>query len=65
MKGNEEKFNFKWKLVENYFNALMVITFTVLIVYGIINNDAYCLVAAAVGAVAGPFIATFIDKKSQ
>jgi uncharacterized membrane protein len=58
-------FNFRWKLVENYFNALMVIVFTVLIVYGVVNNSPYHLAAAAVGAMAGPFIATFIDKKSQ
>ncbi|MFH1229818.1 MAG: hypothetical protein V1678_05360 [Candidatus Aenigmatarchaeota archaeon] len=63
MKG--KNFNFKWKLIENYFNALMVITFAVLIVYGIVDDNVYYLVAAAVGAVAGPFIATFIDKKSQ
>jgi hypothetical protein len=63
MKGKD--FNFGWKLVENYFNALMVIVFTVLIVYGIVNDSLYHLAAAAVGAVLGPFIATFIDRKSQ
>jgi hypothetical protein len=57
-------FDFKWKLIENYFNALMVIVFSILIAYGVVYNDSTYLLLAVIGSVLGPFIATFIDKRS-
>lgn len=60
-----KKFSFRWKLVENYFNALMVIVFTVFVIYALVYGKVEYVVLAILGAIAGPFIATFIDKKSQ
>jgi len=60
-----EKLNFKWKLIENYFNALMVIAFTTLLILAFTTREMSYAILMLVGAVMGPFIATFIDKKSM
>jgi hypothetical protein len=59
-----ERFNFRWKLIENYFNALMVIVFATLLILAFTTSEMIYVLLMVIGAVAGPFIATFIDKKS-
>ena len=61
----EENFNFKWKLTENYFNAMIVLIFSLLIIYAFVYNSFLHLILAGVWGVVCPFIATFLDKKSQ
>ncbi len=60
-----EKLNFKWKLIENYFNALMVIVFATLLILAFTTSDMSYVILMVIGAVSGPFIATFIDKRSS
>jgi fatty acid desaturase len=61
----DDNFNFKWKLTENYFNATMVLIFTLLIIYAYVYNSFLHLVLAGLWGVVCPFIATFFDKKSH
>jgi len=63
--SEERKFNFKWKLIENYFNGFMVFSFTLLFTYAFVyKNDLYFAIAILWGLLC-PFLATFIDKKSH
>jgi hypothetical protein len=61
----ERTFNFKWKLIENYFTALTLFFFTLFFTYGFVYGDLSVLVLAIVWGAISPFIATFLDKKSQ
>lgn len=61
----KKDFNFKWKLIENYFNALMVIVFVSLILLAILSGDITYIILLVIGVIVGPFMATFIDRKSQ
>jgi uncharacterized membrane protein len=65
MKKKNESFNFKWKLTENYFNAVIVLIFTLLIIYAFVYNSITHLILAGLFGLICPFIATFIDKKSH
>lgn len=58
-------FRFKWKLTENYFNALMVFGFTILVSHAIVNDDVAMMYLAMFLGVVFPFIATLIDMKSH
>lgn len=61
----EENFNFKWKLTENYFNLFIVLVGAFLIFYALINNNMQYIFLAVLWGLVCPFIATFIDKKSN
>jgi len=61
----DDDFNFKWKLTENYFNALIVLIFSLLIIYAYVYNSMLHIVLAGLWGLVCPFIATFIDKKSH
>ena len=65
MKRKKENFNFKWKLTENYFNATIVFIFTLLLTYGFVYNSMLHLILAGLWGLVCPFIATFLDKKSN
>jgi hypothetical protein len=65
MKKDDENFNFKWKLTENYFNALIVLIFSLLIIYAYVYNSMLHMVLAGLWGLVCPFLATFIDKKSH
>jgi uncharacterized membrane protein len=65
MKKRNEKFNFMWKLTENYFNAIIVLIFSLLIIYAFVYNSTTHLILAGIFGLVCPFIATFIDKKSN
>jgi len=61
----DDDFNFKWKLTENYFNALIVFIFSLLIIYAYIYNSMLHMILAGLWGLVCPFIATFVDKKSH
>ena len=65
MKNKKDDFNFKWKLTENYFNAAIVFIFTLLLTYGFVYNSTLHFIIAGVWGLVCPFIATFLDKKSN
>lgn len=65
MARGREKFNFKWKLIENYFNGFLVFSFTFLFAYGLVYRDKLVLMLSVIWGLIAPFIATFLDKKSQ
>jgi len=65
MKKRKEKFNFMWKLTENYFNAIIVLIFSLLIIYAFVYNSTIHLILAGIFGLVCPLIATFIDKKSN
>ena len=65
MKNKNEKFNFKWKLTENYFNAFIVLVFSLLIIYAFVYKSTIYLILAGIFGLLCPFIATFLDKKSH
>jgi hypothetical protein len=60
-----KSFKFKWKLTENYFNAIMVFSFTILVAHAIVYNDLFFMALAAVLGIIFPLIATLIDIKSH
>jgi len=64
-KRRKENFNFMWKLTENYFNAIIVFIFTLLIIYAFVYNSMPHLIIAGLWGLVCPFIATFLDKKSH
>ena len=64
-KRKKENFNFKWKLTENYFNATIVLLFSLLIIYGFVYNSMLHIFLAGIWGLICPLIATFIDKKSH
>lgn len=59
------KFNFKWKLVENYTAAFLGLIFLWIFVNGLINNDFTQLGIALLIIFVAPFLVTFLDKKSS
>ena len=61
----EDDFNFKWKLIENYFNAFLVFLFTLLFVYYLIYHDTSYIIIILIGVLVGPVLATLLDKKSH
>jgi hypothetical protein len=61
----KDDFNFMWKLTENYFNLLLVLVGSILVIYAIVYNNTLCIILAIFWGLIGPFIATFIDKKSN
>jgi len=61
----KDEFNFLWKLTENYFNAVMVLIFSLLIIYAFVYNSMVHLFLAGLWGLVCPFLATFIDKKSN
>ena len=65
MKKRKEKFNFMWKLTENYFNAAIVLIFSLLIIYAFVYESTIHLILAGIFGLVCPLIATFIDKKSN
>ena len=65
MEKDNKNFNFKWKLIENYFNAFILFVFTLFFVYAFVYNSMLHLVIALVWGIICPFVATFIDKKSH
>jgi uncharacterized membrane protein len=65
MPKKNQNFNFKWKLTENYFNAAIVLIFSLLIIYAFVYNSTTHLILAGVFGLVCPFIATFLDKKSN
>lgn len=64
-KMKKEYFNFKWKLTENYFNAIIVFIFSLLIIYAFVYNSMPHMIIAGLWGLICPFIATFIDRKSH
>jgi hypothetical protein len=58
-------FKFRWKLTENYFNAIMVFACALIISHAIMHNDTTMMVLAVVLAIIFPFIGTLIDWKSH
>lgn len=65
MKTRNKKFNFKWKLVENYTAAFLGLIFLWIFVSGMINNDINQIMIAIIILVIAPFLVTFLDKKSS
>jgi hypothetical protein len=61
----KDSFNFMWKLTENYFNLFLVLVGSALLIYAIVYNNTLCILLAIAWGLIGPFIATFIDKKSH
>jgi len=58
-------FNFKWKLIENLFNAFMVFSFTMLLTYSFVYKSIFYFTVAIIWGCICPIIATFVDKKSH
>jgi len=65
VKKKRKKFNFMWKLTENYFNAAIVLIFSLLIIYAFVYESTIHLILAGIFGLVCPLIATFIDKKSN
>jgi hypothetical protein len=57
--------SFLWKLTENYFNSIMVLVLSILVVYSIVYKDTLSFYLAILWILACPFFGTFIDMKSN
>jgi hypothetical protein len=57
--------SFLWKLTENYFNSIMVLVLSILVVNFMVNKDSLSLYLAIIWALVTPFLGTFIDMKSN
>lgn len=64
-KRKKEVFDFKWKLTENYFNSIMVLVLSVLVVHSIIYRDMISIILTVLWAIVTPFAGTFIDMQSH
>ena len=61
----KQPFKFRWKLTENYFNAIMVFACALLVSHAIMYNDINTMGLAVILAIVFPFIGTLIDCKSH
>jgi hypothetical protein len=60
-----KNFDFRWKLVENYGAAAFCLIFLWMFVKGMVENDQTILVSSLLLLCIGPFLITFLDKKSS
>jgi hypothetical protein len=61
----KKKFNFGWKLTENYSAAAVGVLFIWLFVTGIIDGDVQKIFGSIAILAVAPFLVTFLDKKSS
>lgn len=59
------KFNFKWKVLENYAAAIVGVIFLWLFVDGIVNSNQMNLIVSLIIIAVAPFLVTYLDKKSS
>lgn len=59
------RFNFKWKLVENYGAAAFALVFLWFFFDAFVNKSAGSAVVVVIMAAVGPFLITFLDRKSS
>ena len=63
--ARNKKFNFKWKLVENYAAAVVGGVFLWFFIDGVVNMENTSFAIALLMLAIAPFLITYLDRKSS